>query len=696
MKRPLILFFIGLLCIARAAVAQRGKQAASQIKMIAKPDSTGHTIRLRWAATNVALWKLTNQYGFILERYTVLRDKKMLDNPERKVLNAGAIKSKPLEAWQETAKKDPFAAVMAQALYGSDFQVGGADSKGMSRIISQSQQAEQRFSFSLFAADMSFEGAQLAGWGWVDNDVHPNEKYLYRLTTAVPANLAKPDTAGVYIGAENYEPLPPVQEVNAQFGNQMVMLTWDYNRVKSYYTSYYVEKSEDDGKTFRRLSNVPVSNLNENDKRSSGRMHFTDTLHANGVTYQYRVRGINPFGETGAPSAVIKGQGVNMLPFVPGIQSAYADEKGILQMQWTFDEKANGLIKGFRVSRADNAEGPYKVWVDSIDAARRTIQIRKTIDAGYFTITAVAKEGEGRTSFPVLVQPVDSVAPAIPSGLKAIIDSNGVVTLTWNKNSERDLMGYKVYRAMKKDEELVPLTDSVWGGSRFRDKLSLKLLNKKVYYAITSLDKRYNQSAPTALVELKKPDVIPPSSAVITRYKVTGNMITLNWVNSTDEDIAGHILYRKAAGESSYTAVQHFIGKSRNSYTDTITGAAGAYSYYVAAQSEGGMVTASEPLGVTVAAGASGALQLTRLYAYPQPDKKRVEVVWDDELKQVRNYQVYKLAGTGAMTLFKIVPAGQKGLYDTEVQPNTSYQYAVMAVLVSGAYSQMKKVTVNY
>ncbi len=39
--------------------------------------------------------------------------------------------------------------------------------------------------------------------------------------------------------------------------------------------------------------------------------------------------------------------------------------------------------------------------------------------------------------------------PAVPSGLKAVVDSNGVVTLTWNKNSERDLMGYKIYRAMK-------------------------------------------------------------------------------------------------------------------------------------------------------------------------------------------------------------------------------------------------------
>ncbi|OQP42735.1 hypothetical protein A4H97_11250 [Niastella yeongjuensis] len=666
--------------------------------MIARPDNTGHTIRLRWAATDVSIWKLTNQYGFILERYTVLRNKQMLDKPERKVLNAGPIHSKPLEAWAELAKKDNFAAVMAQALYGSDFQVAGNDAKGVSRIISQSQEAEQRFSFSMFAADMSFEGALLAGWGWVDNEVNPNEKYLYRLTTAVPVNLAKADTAAVYIGAEAYEPLPPVQEIDAQFGNRTVMLTWDYSRVKTYYTSYYVEKSEDGGKTFRRLSDVPVSNLNEkNDKRASGRMYFTDTLHENGVACQYRVRGINPFGETGPPSEVIKGQGANILPFVPGIESAYTDDKGLLQMQWAFEEKANGLINGFRINRSDKSDGPYKVWLDSIDVTRRTLPVKRMVgDPGYFTITAIAKEGEGRTSFPVLVQPVDSIAPAIPAGLKAVVDSNGVVTLTWNKNNERDLLGYKIYRSMKKEEEPVPLIDSVWRGNKFRDKLSLKLLNKKVYYAVSALDKRFNQSAPTALVELKKPDIIPPSAAVITKYKVTGNMVTLNWVNSVDEDIAAHILYRKAAVDSNYTAVQHFTGKSRNSYTDTITSGAGQYYYYIAAQSEGGLSTVSESLPVTVAAGAAGSLQLTRLYAYAQPDQRRIEVVWGDDMKQVRNYQVYKSSGNGAMTLYKSVPAGQKGLYDTEVQVNTAYQYGVMAVLASGAYSEMKKVSVNY
>lgn len=697
MKRPLILLFIGLLYTGSVAIGQRGKQAASQIKMIARPDPSGHTIRLRWAATNAALWKLTNQYGFILERYTVLRDKKMLDNPERKVLGATPIKSKPLNDWEAAAKKDQYAAVLAQALFGKDFQVGGGDSKGISRIISQSQETEQRFSFSLFAADMSFEASLLAGWAWVDNDVKPNEKYLYSLTTAIPATVSKPDTAGVFIGAENYEPLPPVQEINAQFGNQAVMLTWDYSRVAGYYTSYYVEKSEDGGKTFRRLSDVPVSNLNENEKKPSKRMYLTDTLRSNTISYQYRVRGIDPFGENGPPSKVIKGQGTNILPFVPGIQSAYVDDKGLLQMEWAFEEKANGMIKGFRLNRADDAGGPYTVWVDSIGANARSLHLKRSVEgSGYFTLTALAKEGESRTSFPVLVQPVDSVAPAIPAGLKAIIDSNGVVTLTWNKNSEKDLMGYKVFRAMKKDEEPVPLVDSVWYGNKFRDKLSLKLLNKKVYYAVTALDNRFNQSELTAFVEVKKPDIIPPSAAVITKYLISGNQVTINWINSVDEDIAAHILYRKAKGDSNYTAVQHFASKSRNSYTDTIQQGSGQYSYYIAAQSEGGLTTPSEALTVSITTGAKGSLQLTRLYAYPQPDQRRVEVVWDDQMQQVSTYQVYKSSGNGAMTLFKTLPAGQKGLYDTDVQPNTAYQYAVLAVLTSGVYSEMKKVTVNY
>ena len=135
---------------------------------------------------------------------------------------------------------------------------------------------------------------------------------------------------------------------------------------------------------------------------------------------------------------------------------------------------------------------------------KRSITYDKLNASNYFTITAVARDGASRVSFPVLVQPLDSLPPAVPSGLKAVIDSNGVVKLSWDANHESDLQGYKVFRALKKDEEAVPLVDSVWFTTSYSDKLSLKTLNKKAYYGVASVDKRFNQSLTSALIEVKE------------------------------------------------------------------------------------------------------------------------------------------------------------------------------------------------
>ncbi len=102
---------------------------------------------------------------------------------------------------------------MAQALYGSDFQVeavSGNDCKAQPHNKPVAGSGATAFSFSLFAADMSFEGSVACRLGFsVDNDINPNEKYLYRLTSAVPRTIFRsPIRLRVFIGAANYEPLP--------------------------------------------------------------------------------------------------------------------------------------------------------------------------------------------------------------------------------------------------------------------------------------------------------------------------------------------------------------------------------------------------------------------------------------------------------------------------------------------------------
>lgn len=688
---------IGVLLMPLLLLAQPpGKKKQPGLRMIGRADSTQKAIYLRWASVTPQSWKTNNKYGFILERYTVIRNKQMLSVPEKLVISPSPLKPRPLEEWETLAKKDNNAAVIAQALYGSDFDVS-INEKGAAKILAQSQELEQRFSFSLYAADNSFEGAVMAGWGFVDKNVKPDEKYLYRIKTA-PSKLLKPDSISVFISPAEYEPLPAVDEVIARFGNKGVMLSWDIQMLSQYFSSYYVEKSADGGASFKKVNGLPVSNF-DNGTGKQTRMFFMDSLQENGKEYQYRVVGINPFGQSGPPSTIIKGMGKEMLMTVPNIRNAYVDKKGLLQVNWVFDEKANKAIRGFQLKRADNIKGPYEIFSDTLPVAGRTIAIKKELGASnYFTITALAKEGESSTSFPYLVQPEDSIPPAIPSAVKAVIDTNGVVTITWNRNTEKDLMGYKVFRAQKRGEELVPLVDSIWYGTTFRDTLSLKMLNKKYYYAVTSLDIRFNQSAKSVLVEVKKPEVIPPSPAVISKFKVEGNSITIQWISSSDSDVISHTLYRKVAGDTVMpTVVRTFQGRDTTSFTDKALAGGKTYSYYVVARSEGGLTTASEELTIATAQQANTPdAKITKLYAYTQPEKRRIEITWDHEMKQVAELRVYRAESGKQLVLWKVLPADGKGIYDTNVQANTEYQYGVMAVFTSGAFSSMKTVTTKY
>ena len=696
-KMKQVYTLLGVLLMPLLLLAQPSPKKAPTVRMIGRADSTKGAIYLRWAPATANSWKINNKYGFLLERYTVIRNKQMLPVPEKLVLSPTPIKPRALEEWETLAKKDNNAAVIAQALYGSDFDVSIND-KGATKVLAQSQELEQRFSFSLYAADNSFEGAVMAGWGFVDKNVKPDEKYLYRLKPAAPSKLLAPDSVGVFISPAEYEPLPAMQEVIARFGNKGVMLNWDIQMLSQYFASYYVEKSDDGGASFKKVNGLPVSNF-DNGTGKQTRMYFMDSLKENGKEYLYRVVGVNPFGQSGPPSTIIKGIGREMLTTVPNIRNAYVDKKGVLQVNWIFDEKGNNAIRGFQLKRADNIKGPYDKFGDTLAVTSRTAALKKELAASnYFTITALAKEGEGSTSFPVLVQPEDSMPPAIPVGVKAVIDTNGIVTITWDRNTEKDLMGYKVFRAQKKGEELVPLVDSIWYGTTFRDTLSLKLLNKRSYYAVTSLDTRFNQSAKSPLIEVKKPEVIPPSPAVISKFKVEGTNVTINWISSSDSDVVSHALYRKMPGDTSKPiVVSTFQGRDTMTYTDKGLRGGKTYIYYVVAKSEGGLTTPSEELTVMTATQSNGDdAQITRMYAYTQPEKRRIEITWDHTLQQVAELQVYRAESDKQLVLWKVLPAGDKGIYDTNVQPNTKYQYGVMAVFTSGAFSSMKTVTTTY
>lgn len=651
-------------------------------------------IQLRWGVNSPVAWTQTNKYGFRVERFTVVRDNEMLATPEKVVL-AENIRPQPLEKWETLATENGYAAIIAQAIYGERFELSGDDAKGVSRFIALAQEQEQRYLVSLYAADLCYPAALLAGWGFEDKTVRRGERYLYRVIAAVPQNILRIDHGSAYVSLEEFQPLPQPQELTAVFGDKTAMLTWNYGILKNTYNAYYVEKSSD-GKTFARLSDIPLMNMNGHDGKVADRMYYIDSLNTNSVKAYYRIIGVTAFSEQGPPSEVVSGEGMARLMYVPHINRAVPNEQGVGEIQWEFDERGNASLRFFELRRGDNDTGPFVPVISGIPPDKRNVTYDKLEASNYFVVAAVPLEGDPVLSFPVLVQPVDSIPPAVPFGLEGVIDTLGIVRLTWKANTDRDLLGYRVFRGQTKQEELIPLNDVAIRENSLTDTIEVRNLNFQVYYAVTALDMRYNQSQKSVVLELLKPDIVPPSSPVITNYKVTDQGISLEWVTGQEENIASLHLFREDKGANEKTLIQTFTDVSVTRYTDNTTEPGKMYGYFLTAVTSRGKSSDPSPvvtLRSTYKPAANG--KFTQFAAKVNRKKKRIELEWTHNLFEVDQFELYKGEAGRPVTLWKVIPAYEKKLDDIDVRRNSEYKYIIRAVMKNGKSGATASVNVR-
>lgn len=689
---PFIAFLLFLL--AGTATLQAQDTAHINVRVRVQQDA----ILLRWAASTPMAWKQCNQYGYRIERYTVVRNDELLPQAEKKVL-VEKLAPRPLNAWEHIAQANDYAAIIAQALYGEQFQLTGEDAKGIAKIINLSQELEQRFTMSLYAADQNFEAACLAAWGWRDTDVKKGERYLYRIIPLLPEKLRPITEMGaVYTSLDEYEELPKPVGLGAIWGDKTVLLAWDYAMLKDVYNSYYIEKSAD-GKNYQRLDGVPVTNLNSKEDKPAQRMYYIDSVADNAIKYYYRVVGITAFGETGQPSDSIVGKGKQLLAYVPHITRSVVNDEGKLELEWEFDERGNALISGFKLNRSDSPDNGYAIAVADIKPTQRSLVFDKLSASNYFTISAVPKEGEPVASFPVLIQPVDSFPPAIPKGLKGTVDSAGVVTLTWNKNTEPDMLGYKLYRAQVKGEELMPLFDIALQDTVYRDTVDVKTLNRKVYYAVASLDMRYNHSDKSPVVELEKPDLLKPSPPVISGYRVKDEGIEISWVNSSDEGVVQHRIYRKekASADTLPSLLVSIADTSVHRYVDTSAVTNVRYGYTLTAQKKNGLESdVSNMLTAFTNKPKRQQLVIDRFDAVVDKTNRLLKLTWNDRLQNVKYYELYKSTDGQNMSQWKTVSGEQHEVMDENLMVNVTYQYLIRAIMKDGKNTSTKELTIKY
>ena len=691
-----------------------------KIVAMARPQQDGR-IMLRWAVTTPLAWRKLNEYGYELKRYTVTRNKSTLPIPMEKTI--GTFLPKPLEEWMPMVESNDNAAVMAQSIYGEGFDVEGMDQ--LSAIINLAEEQEQRFTWGLYAADQDYEVAQMAGLGFVDHEVEPNEKYIYKITSLVPESLMKIKEGGVFIGLQDYEDLPKPLDLAVVFFDGKSMLSWNYTIHNQTYNSYFIERSVD-GKNFQRLNDLPLTSLNNGDKTDPLRMFYTDSI-VNGRTYYYRIKGITPFGELSPVSDVVSGIGEKKLPYVPHITSKYYEDDKTVLLEWEFMEEGNDMITGFELNRSDNVDGTYAVVVKNIPPKARKVRYDSLLPTNYMTITALGKNGGKRTSFPALVQPVDSIPPAKPKGFTGVVDSLGVVTLTWDPNTEKDMLGYRVFKGNNKNEEYSQITVSPHEATTYYDSVSVKNLNSKVYYQLIAVDQRFNMSEPSEILELKKPDFIKPTQPVFKSYKIKDGKVYLTWANSSSDDVIRHEVYRKEGNSDDWKLVYTVDSKK---YADSSMQSAGSSkqdydslrtdslrtAQLLTEQWTDENITEGEQYSYTLIAIDDSALEsdpappltvivpTTSLYPpiqglYGEVDRKAgtITIHWKAYTEpNASKITIFKGVQEKTMNLLKETPMDAKGIVDSKVKPNNTYEYMFRVVFRDGAVSETSTMDVKY
>ncbi|WP_051336255.1 hypothetical protein [Aquimarina latercula] len=687
MNQKLIITILLLLITPKLSFAQ-STEVIPEVRVIARAQED--RILLRWTLNTPVSWRKANRYGYTLERYTISRDRKTLTDPEKLIIGQNFIPA-PMMEWETIAETSDNGAIMAQALYGESFVVEGGG--GFASIINKAEEQQQRFAFGLYAADQDFEIAKKAGLGYVDTAIKPNEKYLYKVIANIPETELATKEGGVYTGIIDYEPLPEPVDFVGIFQDGATLLSWDSKLLKNTYNSYIIERSED-GSTFKKLGDLPYAAINR-DEKETARTVYIDSI-ANNTNYQYRIKGVSSFGEIGPASIIVEGEGKEILKFVPHLKTKHIKSEDEVELTWKFPEEGNDAITGFTLKRSDTDRGAYKPVVTNIPPTARKISYDKLRASNYFKITAIGKNNDQRDSFSMLVQPIDSIPPEKPIGLKGVVDSTGIVSLEWTANKEEDLLGYRIYRGNLKNEEYSQVTKSPHSSNTYIDTVKVESLNSKVYYQIMAVDKRYNMSEFSEVLELVKPDVIPPTSPVFTSYKIVNGKVNLEWANSSSEDVEAHYIYRKAKDESNWQFIHSTNKNKTTTFADKQVEEGNYYSYTILARDISGLESQPSPPVSVLIPKTTLKPAVKGFYGNVNTYDKTILLSWRYKEEEVSSFELFRAVNEQPSSLYRVLPAGTKRFSDTGLTINSSYKYIIRAVFYDGTYSKYSTITVEY
>ena len=693
-----LLLLLLLLSFVTSAQAQRNKPTSRDTSRLAPrlvllARNYGDSVVLRWSPNRSGHFLAGSQTGYWVQRIEL--------SPKTPKGKATLLTPSPLIPWPlEEARRrlkttDKFPAMGLQMLYGTGYTK--SFTPNAASIIDLSDEQDARFGVALLAAEFSPIAADALGLRWVDRQPRQADAlYLYRVYPANPKPNASDlrDTASVVINpADRFKPVPPLIEA-VQNGDGVVTLVWNRRNTQGAFSGFYVERSTD-GRTFRRLTDEPyIQSKPDAATQKRDTVHFragrsgqslityTDSVWVNYQKFQYRIIGIDAFGDLSPASEIVTGMARDLTPPAPprNLRTQVIDNRQV-RVLWDRGVLPSADASGYVVGRSRDVGGPF----EPVTGASLPVGLVEFTDktprpySNFYTVGAVDTAGNVAFAPAVVAIIADVLPPKAPAELTAGTDTNGVVRLAWPLAKDDDIVAYNVYRSYERDNEFYrQLTPIGMAGRTYRDTLPAPILNDVVYYKIEAIDRTGNHSALSQALEVNVPDHLPPVAPVVRAVVVDAKGVTFDIVPSSSPDAVEHRLYRRE-GDGTWTWLRRITGRATTalSLRDT-TGRPGATYRYALTAVDEAKLESPKSFAVPVQFGAVEALPVRKLQATYDPNRRAVTLRWQfANMTEPYHFVVYRALNGEGLTLYKTVDSHKRDFQDSVLAPSGHYAYAV-------------------
>lgn len=651
-------------------------------------------VYLRWFLGDAQQWRIGNQKGYIIERAE-------LGTNDFKRLNNVPIKPLTEKVALEYGKKSDVYALYSILNKKPDI----SKSKDL-------EADEQVYPLFIFLTIYNPIHPVLTASGYVDSTIRADKAYTYRVTIAdLPIQNQTFSPTSVPIENSSQPLLPDIQ---ANFGDKMVQLSWNIKPVMDAYLAIVLERSTD-SILYSPISKTPlISSLVNSEEvvidSSKKIMSYKDEELQNRIKYYYRIKGINIFGLYSEPGNVVSGECMPDFKTLPRILSVDTLASRFI-VTWQVVDSLQSLVKNYELWSSETADDTTFTQVVDVLFEKSGDKFQFAFkyapkETNYFKIKAILKKDNSvAESLPYLYQMIDSVPPAVPRGLQAEIDSVGNVSLQWLKNTEEDIKGYKIYKSLTGIglESFTAITGQPVFENEFKEKVEVKQLNRNIYYRITALDNKYNESALSDYILVIRPDIIPPSVPLLKEVSGKNNdkSIQIRWAKSVSKDVKQYSIYRKNAEDTTSKSWQEIATVSNNDtvFLDNNIATFTSYSYRIQAIDSSNLksgftksmdfIATKQPLKIRT---------ITNLNSYVSRDKKYIELNWNVPNQDILEVVIYRVENRqeNQIIMLATVPASTKIYDDENIRENTIYTYYLKPVFKNGKSAEFVKIDVVY